>query len=57
MDWVEVQCPTCFEWFSVGAPEPNEWPTEFDYDCEICCRPLTIGFSEGGVVTKGLDEL
>ncbi len=40
----EVRCPTCFESFTVNGPGPSEVPTEWDYDCEICCRPMLIRF-------------
>lgn len=41
-----VTCPTCFEVFEVAAPAADEWPTEFDYDCEVCCRPMLISFHQ-----------
>jgi hypothetical protein len=37
-------CPSCFESFSVPGPAPSEVPTDWDYDCEICCRPMVIHF-------------
>ena len=39
-----VTCPSCFETFSVSGPAPSETPTEWDYDCEVCCRPMLIRF-------------
>jgi len=56
MDLAEVTCPTCFEVFEVAVPYPDEMPTEVDYDCEVCCRPMLIVFSEDGVWAKGLGE-
>ena len=44
--FVEVTCPSCFQVFSVPAPSPDECPSDVDYDCEICCRPLHISFWE-----------
>lgn len=41
---VEVQCPTCFEYFYVHAPSLEECPCDLDYDCEICCRPMILHF-------------
>ncbi|MEM9026461.1 MAG: CPXCG motif-containing cysteine-rich protein [Verrucomicrobiota bacterium] len=41
-----VVCPTCFEEFTVSGPAVFEVPTEWDYDCEICCRPMIIRFFE-----------
>jgi hypothetical protein len=43
-----VTCPSCFEVFSVTGPAPSETPTEWDYDCEVCCRPMLIRFTLGG---------
>ena len=40
--FIEVTCPSCFRRFEVAAPPPEELPAEFDYDCEICCRPMVI---------------
>ncbi len=62
MDCLPVVCPTCFETFEVALPAPGEMPCEIDYDCEICCNPMTIVFEEeepGGPVSayaKGLAE-
>ncbi|MGH8017206.1 MAG: CPXCG motif-containing cysteine-rich protein [Opitutaceae bacterium] len=43
--FVDVQCPACFEIFQVAAPAKSECPAEWDYDCEVCCRPMFIHFS------------
>ncbi len=43
--FLDVQCPSCFEVFQVAAPAKSECPTEWDYDCEVCCRPMFIHFS------------
>jgi len=56
MEFAEVTCPTCFEAFEVAVPPPDELPAEVDYDCEICCRPMTIVFTREGVWAKGLGE-
>ena|GEM_PF-243468 len=46
-----VTCPTCFESFSFPAPAPTEVPADWDYDCEVCCRPMRIRFDlEAGEV-------
>jgi hypothetical protein len=42
----DVTCPSCFESFSVPAPAPMECPSDVDYDCEVCCRPMRISFWE-----------
>jgi len=44
--FVSVTCPSCFEAFEIVAPAPGELPAEWDYDCEVCCRPMVIAFSE-----------
>ncbi|MEM9281801.1 MAG: CPXCG motif-containing cysteine-rich protein [Verrucomicrobiota bacterium] len=44
MELVSVICPACFETFEVASLPPSECPTEIDYDCEICCRPMVIAF-------------
>ena len=44
---VAVVCPFCFEEFSVVPPSPDELPAEWDYDCEVCCRPMIITFEAG----------
>lgn len=56
MELAEVTCPTCFEVFEVAVPHPDEMPTEVDYDCEVCCRPMLIVFTEVEVYAKGLAE-
>jgi hypothetical protein len=43
---VPVTCPTCFEEFAVAEPPLEEVPSEVDYDCEVCCRPMLISFTE-----------
>ena len=44
--FVTVTCPSCFESFEVQAPALGELPAEWDYDCEVCCRPMMIAFTE-----------
>jgi len=44
----DVTCPSCFEVFSIPGPALTEIPTEWDYDCEVCCRPMLIHFSTDG---------
>jgi hypothetical protein len=56
MDLAEVTCPTCFEVFEVAMPHPDEMPAEVDYDCEVCCRPMIIVFTENEVYAKGLGD-
>lgn len=51
---VTVVCPSCFEEFSVVPPSPGELPAQWDYDCEVCCRPMVIVFEDddGDVVAE-----
>ena len=56
MDFAAVVCPTCFEEFEVAVPFADEMPAEVDYDCEICCRPMRIVFSEDGVHALGMAD-
>jgi Cysteine-rich CPXCG len=38
----KVQCPFCFEKFSVTLyPEDGE-TQDVTYDCEVCCHPIEI---------------
>ena len=46
MSSISVTCPTCFESFDVTAPPLSEVPCTVDYDCEVCCRPMSISFWE-----------
>ena len=53
----EVQCPSCFEFFSLAVPPACECPVELDYDCEVCCRPMMIAVDEeGGMLARDLDD-
>lgn len=45
---VTVICPACFQEFSVMPPAPEELPAQWDYDCEVCCRPMIISFEDDG---------
>jgi len=59
--FVTVTCPSCCQSFTVAGPAAEECPAEWDYDCEICCRPMIIAFGldpDGEVVgeARGLGE-
>ena len=56
MEYAHITCPTCFEVFEVVVPPPEEMPSEVDYDCEVCCRPMLIVFTEQDVYAKGLAD-
>jgi len=49
--FITITCPSCFARFEIAAPSPEERPAEFDYDCEVCCRPMVV------FVTGGDDDL
>jgi hypothetical protein len=56
-----IQCPSCFESFEVAGPGVEECPAEWDYDCEVCCRPMTIVFEldendEVSAYARGINE-
>jgi hypothetical protein len=38
------------------VPFAGELPTEVDYDCEVCCRPMVIVFSEDDTYAKSLAD-
>jgi len=53
----EVQCPSCFEYFAVSIPPVVECPTNLDYDCEVCCRPMVIVVDEEGAAqAQSMDD-
>jgi len=58
--FLTVTCPCCFESFEIAAPPPEELPAEFDYDCEICCRPMVIVCTADGdqirAEARGINE-
>lgn len=56
MEFATVVCPTCFESFEVAMPYAEEMPTEVDYDCEVCCRPMVIAFDQEGAYARGLAD-
>ena len=47
-DFASVTCPSCFQVFEVAVPDIGSLPTELDYDCEICCRPMFIQIDMDG---------
>ena len=54
MEFAEIICPNCGEPFEVAMPSPDEMPAEFDYDCEVCCRPMLIVFTAEAIYAKSL---
>ena len=37
-----VQCPFCFEKFSIEIYQADGEEQSFVYDCEVCCHPIDI---------------
>jgi len=57
MSTASVTCPTCFENFEIPIPPESEMPTEYDYDCEVCCRPMLIILnSSAEIYAQGLAD-
>lgn len=40
-DSFAVACPHCGETFNLPL-DPSEGAAVFTYDCEVCCRPMTV---------------
>lgn len=58
MEMYEVQCPSCFELFSLTLDHAaDEGAVEIDYDCEVCCHPMVVVLSESGAFAKSLEDL
>lgn len=55
-DLTEIQCPSCFEWFSFAIPEVRDGSVEMDYDCEVCCRPMRVIVSSDEAYAIGMDD-
>ncbi|MCP5537332.1 MAG: hypothetical protein H7A51_14010 [Akkermansiaceae bacterium] len=56
VETTSVTCPSCFEVFEVALPPADECPCEVDYDCEVCCRPMIISFSENMADARSLND-
>jgi hypothetical protein len=52
----DIQCPSCFEWFSFALPEVEGSEVEMDYDCEVCCRPMRVIVSAAEAYAIGMDD-
>ncbi len=52
----DIQCPSCFEWFSFAIPEVGSGEVEMDYDCEVCCRPMRVIVSADDAYAIGMDD-
>ena len=38
----KVQCPYCFEKFSITLYVEDGETQDITYDCEVCCHPIEI---------------
>jgi len=54
----EIQCPSCFEYFSftMQQDEISIASVEMDYDCEVCCRPMRVIVSNDEAYAIGMDD-
>lgn len=54
----QIQCPSCFEWFSftLQHDEMAAENVEMDYDCEVCCRPMRVIVSQDEAYAIGMDD-
>lgn len=55
-DLTDIQCPSCFEWFSFVIPQVDGAAVEMDYDCEVCCRPMRVIVSADEAYAIGMDD-
>ena len=54
-----IQCPFCFETFSIEVFAEEGESQELIYDCEVCCHPLEIKLAldhETGRFTVEVDK-
>lgn len=53
-EFATITCPACMQRIDIPAPHWSELPAELDYDCEVCCRPMLVRFSEemGAIVAE-----
>ena len=45
---VNVTCPFCFETIDIRIDSTEGARQSFSYDCEVCCRPMTVTVALGG---------
>lgn len=53
---VDIQCPSCFEWFGFTLCDVDGGEVEMDYDCEVCCRPMRVIVSVDDAYAIGMDD-
>lgn len=42
LDERPIQCPYCWETFSILVDASEGEDQTFVYDCEVCCRPIDV---------------
>jgi hypothetical protein len=42
LDERPIQCPYCWETFSILVDPSEGEDQSFVYDCEVCCRPIDV---------------
>jgi hypothetical protein len=42
LDEKPIQCPYCWEEFSILIDPSEGEEQSFVYDCEVCCRPIDV---------------
>jgi hypothetical protein len=42
LDESSIQCPYCWESFSILVDPSEGEDQSFVYDCEVCCRPIDV---------------
>ena len=52
MNTQTVRCPYCGEWLEVFI-DPSVRRQEYIEDCQVCCRPITLTVTLGGLDGPG----
>ena len=56
MNTQTVRCPYCGEWLEVFI-DPSVRRQEYIEDCQVCCRPITLPVTLGGLDgPDGIDD-
>ena len=42
LDERSIQCPYCWEHFTLLVDPSEGEEQDFVYDCEVCCRPIDV---------------
>jgi DNA-directed RNA polymerase subunit RPC12/RpoP len=52
LDEREIQCPYCWERFTLLIDRSEGEEQSFVYDCEVCCRPIDVSVRIDGEEIK-----